>query len=304
LTEIDRSTAIPGLSREQLYEITIPLPSPAEQDQIVAVLDVLRSRQMEAELNIARVHHTIERYRQSILFAACSGRLTADWRTLHGADVRVPSQRLTGDGELPAGWTRATVDELAEPGAAVSYGIVKPGPEVPGGVPYVRQQDIIDGTVLVDQLARTSTELASKHQRTALQAGDVLLCIIRNLRVAIVPPGIDGANITQGMVRIRPGNRILGEYLAYYLSAPNTQQRMRAQYVGLAMPRINVRDARELSVDVPPLDEQFEIVNRIKQLFLLADELEQRIDIASRRVDLTMQAVLGKAFRGALVGSA
>jgi type I restriction enzyme S subunit len=86
---------------------------------------------------------------------------------------------------------------------------VKPGPEISGGVPYVRQQDVADGTVLVDQLAHTSPEIAHQYRRTALQAGDVLLCIIRNLRVAIVPAGIDGANITQGMVRIRPGGDVL-----------------------------------------------------------------------------------------------
>ena len=269
-------------------------------------------------------HRIIERYRQSLLIGACSGRLTADWRSSHGVAASSIDQPLTEQrhsestptgttaelptraeaGELPTGWTRATIEELAEPGVAVSYGIVKPGPEVPGGVPYVRQQDIVDGTVLIDQLAHTSTELAYKHQRTALQKGDVLLCIIRNLRVAIVPPGLNGANITQGMVRIRPGNRVLAEYLMYYLSAPYMQRRMRAQYVGLAMPRINVRDARELSVDLPPLDEQHEIVNRVRRLLLLADKLQDHVDSASKATERSSQAALAKALRGDLVQAA
>jgi type I restriction enzyme, S subunit len=118
-----------------------------------------------------------------------------------------------------------------------------------------------------------------------------------------VPPGIDGANITQGVVRIRPGNRVLGEYLAYYLSTPSTQQRMRAQYVGRAMSRINVRDARDLLIDLPPLDEQHEIVKRIKQLFWLADKLTEHIERASRHVDRSTQAVLARAFRGDLIPS-
>ncbi|MEV0232665.1 restriction endonuclease subunit S [Nonomuraea sp. NPDC050786] len=167
--------------------------------------------------------------------------------------------------------------------------------------PYVRQQDVINGTVLVDQLAHTSTDIASKRQRTALREGDVLLCIIRNLRVAIVAPGIDGANITQGMVRIRPGSNIVGKYLAYYLSAPSTQQRMRDQYVGLAMPRINVRDARGLIVDLPPLDEQREIVRRVDELLKIADRALQKIDDSSTRLERAGQVVLAKAFRGELL---
>lgn len=112
-----------------------------------------------------------------------------------------------------------------------------------------------------------------------------------------LPRGIDGANTTHGMVRIRPSNRALGEYLAHYLSAPSMKQRMRARYVGLVMPRINVRDVRELFVGLPPLNEQHEVVDRIKHLFRLADKFQEHIDRASRHIERS-QTIFAKAFHG------
>jgi type I restriction enzyme, S subunit len=174
-------------------------------------------------------------------------------------------------------------------------------PEVPDGVPYVRQQDVAEGTVRVDQLARTSPEIANRYRRTALRSGDVLLCIIRNLRVAIVPMGIDGANITQGMVRIRPRGDVLAGYLSLYLESPNAQRWMKDRYIGLAMPRINVRDAREIPIPVPPIGEQHEIVRRANKLLELADVVRHRFDDALLRLERSSEAVLIKALRGEFV---
>jgi type I restriction enzyme, S subunit len=237
-----------------------------------------------------------------MLAAACSGRLTADWRRAIG-----PTEVSSTDvGEhanmpdIPSTWKYRRLDSLAEAGTAISYGIVLPGPETPDGVPYVRQQDIAGGTVLVDQLRRTTPGIAAKHRRSSLRQGDVLLCIIRNLRVAVVPPGIDEANITQGMVRIRPSADVIGQYLAAYLESPYAQRWMKDRYIGLAMPRINVADARAIPVPLPSYDEQVEIVSRLNSVFTFTDSVERHLSVAATRLDQSSQAVLGKAFRGEL----
>ena len=179
---------------------------------------------------------------------------------------------------IPTTWCYQKMDTLNDPDAIISYGIVLPGPQVPNGVPYVRQQDVAGGTVHFDALGRTTPEIADKHSWSSLREGDVLLCIIRNLRVAIVPAGLDGANITQGMVRIRPGQLVTGHYLAAYLQSPYAQRWMKDQYVGLAMPRINVADARAIPVPVPPVDEQAEIARRLDNLFDVSQSVEDHIE--------------------------
>jgi len=43
---------------------------------------------------------------------------------------------------LPPGWSLACIEELTDPVRTVSYGILKPGEDTPGGIPYVKVKDI------------------------------------------------------------------------------------------------------------------------------------------------------------------
>jgi type I restriction enzyme S subunit len=139
------------------------------------------------------------------------------------------------------------------------------------------------------------SEIAEKHSRSSIREGDVLLCIIRSLRVAIVPAGLDGVDITQGMVRIRAGERVHARYLAAYLESPHAQRWMKDQYVGLAMPRINVRDARAIPIAVPPPKEQLEI-RRLGRLLGPVQTVALQIDRADVRLEQSRQSILAKAF--------
>jgi type I restriction enzyme S subunit len=325
LEQMGSGSTFAEISGAKAREIPIHLPPLAEQRRIVTKVEEVLARVNAARERLVRVPAVLRRFRNSVLAAACSGTLTESWREQQAKlerpaipELAGPAPRsrrkganLSGDQdllvdeempELPEEWTYARVDRLIESGTVITYGIVLPGPEISGGVPYVRQQDIVNGTVLVDQLRHTSSEIAGKHERSRLQVGDVLLCIIRNLRVAVVPEGIDGANLTQGTVRIRARSEVLiGSYLAAYLTSPHAQGWMKRRYFGMDMPRINVEDARAVPVALPSPDEQREIVIRVHDLFDLADTIERRVAMSIERADKLIQATLANAFRGELV---
>ncbi len=328
VTKTQTGTHYPATSEAKVRAASIPLPPLSEQVRIVEAIERLTARVDSARQRLGNVPKILKRFRETILAAACTGRLTEAWREGHAgtrsaveqlaefesAHARLRSSsagtraakaeatlELDGLPDLPSTWCYRSADSIVDPATVISYGIVLPGPEVERGIPYVRQQDVIDGTVLVDQLRRTTPEIAAKHQRSTLVTGDVLLCIIRHLRVAIVPPGIDGANLTQGTVRLRPARVASGPYLAMYLGGIHAQNWMRQRHFGMSMPRINVRDARALPVAVPPVQEQAEIVQRVQSLMKLANAIERRVVAATARADKITQAVLAKAFRGELV---
>lgn len=56
-----------------------------------------------------------------------------------------------------------------------------------------------------------------------------------------------------------------------------------------------------LSINLPSLSEQNEIVRRVEELFAYADRIESRYQAARIRVDKLTSAILAKAFRGELV---
>jgi type I restriction enzyme S subunit len=314
--------AVPNINASKLASLKLPLPPVAEQRRIVAKVETLLAGVTAARERLSKVSATLKCFRQAVLAAACSGRLTKDWRALHRDEAqpslpnRFASPRRTRRGanlssdellvdddlpELPPSWIYARADSVVAPKTVITYGIVLPGPEVPNGIPYVRQQDISDEGIHVGELRHTSTEIASKHGRSQLQPDDVLLCIIRNLRVAIVPPEIAGANITQGTVRLRPSEAVMPRFLAMWLKAPPAQGWMKRRYFGMDMPRINVEDARAVPVGLPPVSEQQEIVRRVDALLALADMIEKQVAAATGRADRLPPSILAKAFRGELV---
>ena len=206
--------------------------------------------------------------------------------------------------ELPEGWAWARADEVVEPGTVISYGIVLPKDHVLDGVPYIRGQDIEDGRILAAQLLRTTPEIAAAHSRSELHEGDVLLCIIRHLKVAIVPSGLDGANVTQGTVRLRPSSAIGREFLASYLAGPFAQEWMKSRYFGLAMPRINVEDAREIPIPLAPLREQERIIAKVAANLSFVRTSREIAGEMPRAVEQLERALLAKAFRGGLSDNA
>jgi type I restriction enzyme S subunit len=69
-----------SISRAVLVDTPIALAPLAEQERIVAKVEALLAHVNAARQALAKVPAILKRFRQSVLAAACSGRLTADWR--------------------------------------------------------------------------------------------------------------------------------------------------------------------------------------------------------------------------------
>jgi len=96
-----------ALTKSQILDFQIPLPPPDEQRRIVGRLDALLEQTNSARHHLSRVPAILKRFRQAVLAAACSGRLTEDWRSerreMETADqllARVSTIRSAGDKRL------------------------------------------------------------------------------------------------------------------------------------------------------------------------------------------------------------
>jgi type I restriction enzyme, S subunit len=86
-------TMYPAVTDGDVYSGYIPLPPLPEQHRIVAKLDSLFARSRRAREELEQVPGLCDRYKQAVLAAACSGRLTADWRE-QNPDVEPASELL------------------------------------------------------------------------------------------------------------------------------------------------------------------------------------------------------------------
>jgi type I restriction enzyme, S subunit len=93
ISEFSAGIAIPNVNASKLSELNLPLAPTNEQRRIVEKLEKLLGKVDACQKRLERIPLILKRFRQSILAAACSGRLTADWRELN-PDVETALQLL------------------------------------------------------------------------------------------------------------------------------------------------------------------------------------------------------------------
>ena len=88
LAQLDKSTAIPSLSRDDLYRVIVVIAPSAEQVRIVEKLEELLSDLDAGVAELKAAQRKLAQYRQSLLKAAVEGALTADWRAAQSTSSR------------------------------------------------------------------------------------------------------------------------------------------------------------------------------------------------------------------------
>lgn len=313
-----------GSAAAKLPLLVAPLP---EQKRIAEKLDSVLARVDACRDRLDRIPALLKRFRQSVLAAAMSGRLTADLRARNSEGAarkladRVRAAHDAAGGHkagnaaapsedvhdlkpsmFPADWQLLTLREVVEPGRPITYGILKPGPELETGVPYVRVADFPGDKLNLTTVRKTSPAMDEAFKRSRLKPGDLLLSIRGTVgRIVVIPEELDGANITQDSARLSIQAAVNRDYILWYLRSPLAQDRMRGATKGVAVRGINIGDVRALQIPLPSLAEQHEIVRRVETLFAFADRLEARCAAARKQAGQLTPALLAKAFRGELV---
>ena len=91
--DLGQGGAQPNISQEIVRNHPIKLAPLAEQRRIVGKLELLLGKVSSSQQRLSRVPGLLKRFRQSVLAAACSGKLTADWRD-ENEDVETATELL------------------------------------------------------------------------------------------------------------------------------------------------------------------------------------------------------------------
>ncbi|MGV6482996.1 restriction endonuclease subunit S [Stenotrophomonas indicatrix] len=314
-----------NISQTILRSFDVPLAPLAEQKRIVQKLDVVLAKVESIQNRMNSIPRLLEKFRHAVLKSAISGDMTTDYEQLfqssdellaqlkrdhevEGGHVRGNAANPVDDAhdltqdEMPSHWRVAEMREICTPGRPITYGILKPGPELSNGVPYIRVADFPKNKLDMSTIRNTSSEIDFAYRRARLNEGDLVLSIRGSVgRVIKTPSELQNANITQDTARLSISNRVSADYVLIALKAESTQRRMRAATKGVAVRGINIGDVRALQIPLPPRAEQERIVQNSDRLFAIADQLDERVEAAKRRVGNLTQALLAKAFRGELV---
>jgi len=305
----DNFTGTAGQSRVPtsfIEQLELPLAPLAEQQRIVAKLELLLGQVEACQQRLDKIPTLLKRLRQAVLAAACSGRLTEDWR---GENPKVqPTERL-GEGEPPSDFDLpSTWNWLL---SSHAFGFVTSGSRgwaryySDEGSLFLRVGNLNHDAITLDlsSIQRVSPPSSAEGRRTKVIEGDILVSITADVgMVALVEAGLEEAYINQHVALARPIGNIDRRYLAYFLAAKNGgQEQFLNLQRGATKVGLGLDDIRSIWIARPPLHEQQEIVRRVERLFALADNIEQRYKKAQAFIDKLTPSLLAKAFRGELV---
>lgn len=290
LLEKGKGMGVLNVSATDIESLLFPLPPLNEQRRIMAKLEEVLAKVDASQERLARIPVILKRFRQAVLAAACSGRLTADWREKYG---------FAESEELPEGWQRVSLRELCD---GFQYGTSTKS-EPSGKVPVIRMGNIQNGKIDWTNLAYTSDAVEIKKYR--LNPGDVLFNRTNSPELVgktAIYRGEQPAIFAGYLIKIKNRSELDSEYLNYCLNS--FQAKKWCQQVktdGVSQSNINAQKLADYEINFPPLPEQQEIVRRVESYFTLIDQLEARYHNAKTHIDRLTQSILAKAFRGELV---
>ena len=197
--------------------------------------------------------------------------------------------------EQEAGVLTAPLATVADTRTPIVYGIVQPGPESPGGVPFVQSRDV-GGAVEVHALQRTSPEIAEQYRRSKIAPGDILFSLRGNIgQSSITPAELDGANIARGVARIRVGANGDPEFVRYVLQGPALQRLIARNANGSTFRELSIEELRKLPIPDVGLPKQ----RKIAEILRTWDEALEKLTALraaklKRHRGLTMGLVFGR----------
>ncbi|MEM9167194.1 MAG: restriction endonuclease subunit S [Planctomycetota bacterium] len=207
--------------------------------------------------------------------------------------------------DLPEGWAWTRADMLVAADRPICYGILMPKDNVDDGVLYVKVRDMRGDRINVDALQRTAPEIAKQYERASLVEGDVLLAIRGTYgRVALVPPALEGGNITQDTARLTITRLVNRDFCAWALRAPECQNFFKRVARGVAVKGINIGDVRLCPMPLCSDEEQAEIVRKVESRLSVIDDIEHTTVTALAEAKALRQSILKRAFEGRLLDQA
>ncbi|MDB9566108.1 restriction endonuclease subunit S [Providencia rettgeri] len=267
------------ITRKKLEQFIIPLPPLAEQKIIAEKLDTLLAQVDSTKARLEQVLQILKRFRQAVLAAAVSGKLT------HKTKKNSP-------------WQEVLLNNIASHIVDCPHSTPKWSSS---GKYCVRTTAFnpfkldLSGQGFVDEAT-----YQNRTQRLKPKEDDILYSREGTIGIACqIPKGVELC-LGQRMVLIRASDKILSKYLTIVLNSNKILTIVRSKTMGSTVPRINMSDIRSYPIPLPSLSEQHEIICSVEQLFAYTDSIEKQVNNALTRVNSLTQSILAKAFCGEL----
>ena len=307
-----KGTGTPHVNPAIFWKLLCPLPPLNEQKRIVAKLDKIIPRIETVKERLDNIPTIIKRFRQSILTAAVTGKLTKKWREKHpeventqviGNKIQASLRHaefveIWNSFDIPSRWKCFYLHQISE----LRLGKMLDASKNSGNkVNYLRNKNVRWFSFELDdlkQLRISNNEL----RKLLVQNGDVFVCEGGEPgRAAVWNGGNEPVVFQKALHRVRFTIPMIADWLVFNLKNDADSQKLTELFTGTTIKLFTGRSLKTYPISIPPLEEQQEIVRQVNKLFTIADKLEAHYQQAKVKANKLSQSILAKAFWGELV---
>ena len=316
----------PAVKDAQVRAQPILLPPLNEQRRIVEKIETLFARLDQGEAALRHTQQLLARYRQSVLKAAVTGVLTADWRAEnahrleHGRDLLariLQTRRQTWQGrgkykepaapdttnlpELPEGWVWCSTEQLADvqTGSTPKKGEARFYAE--GTVPWITSTAVNDEIILEPQAYITDAALRETNAKV-FPKGTLIVAMYGEgkTRGKVSILGIDAAtNQACAALAMEPLPKSVRSFLkSFYIY---NYEAIRMLSSGGVQPNLNLGLIKQTAIPLAPEEELIEIQRRIDEALEIIQAMSSHCQTELTRSAALRQSILKDAFAGKLV---
>ena len=298
------SGVIPGISREDILQVPLALPSVAEQQRIVDKVDELFSIIDELAENKEAMLKDISDTRNKVLQLAIQGKLVEQDENDEPAAIlleRIAEERerlikekkikkekslpeITEEEkpfELPKGWQWVRLGEIGSYkkgpfGSTITKSMFVPKSEET--IKVYEQKNAIQKNWTLGDYYVTKEYFEAKLKGFEVFEGDIIVSCAGTIgETYIMPQGIERGVINQALMKMNIFNGINIDYFLMYFESI-LKSTAKESSKGSAIKNIPPFDIfKKMLLAVPPIAEQQRIVQKVDKIMAYLDELEKTI---------------------------
>ncbi|WP_111782190.1 restriction endonuclease subunit S [Agrobacterium radiobacter] len=278
---------------EFLKDWRAPLPPLETQQRIARFLDEKTARIDRLIEKKRALLDRLDEQRQALITRAVTKGLNPD--------ARMKPSGIDWLGDIPTHWEVKRLDRLNDYLRPIRYGIVLPGPHVPGGVPIIKGGDVRPERLKRELLNCTAPEIDAANPNARIAAGDLVYTIRGSFGdVEIATEELAGCNLTQDTARISPLTSVDAQWLLMALKSSVVRGNLAAGSLGATIKGINIFDLRRALLPLPPFDEQKAIAAYLAARRSNLDDLASTIRVSIERLAEYRAALITAAVTGKL----
>lgn len=296
----------PNVNANKLSNLDIPIPELDIQNKIVEKIEELFNELDSGVDELRKVREQLKIYRQSVLQAAFTGKLTEEWRKQQNEDwqyglVADSNKSENSYSQLPEGWKKVKLGNITEKIDKV----IKREKKNDEQFLYLDISGIDNQTNKIENHKEYLWKNAPSRAQQIVKLNDILFSTVRTYlrNNALIQNKIYNNQIcSTGFTVIRTNKKFANhKYIFNYILSETFVQALNELQTGSSYPAVRDNDVFSQIITLPSLNEQEQIVQEIESRLSIADEVEKTINESLQKAESLKQSILKKAFEGKLI---